>query len=257
MADQEAREALFINGIRRVGKTSLLNKLEAAPPQGVHSVLVQLDLADINSTGGFFHFLAYSIQKSVANKYGLDSDFLGIMSTESKQAFMEQPQYTFPDFLEKVSAYLNGQKLLLLIDEFQLVTEAIKRSREEGTTSKLDVPVLDMFRRYIENRAFLTILTGSSLYSEVQEYLPGYNRLWGTLTPQDIGFVNNDSVGQILRIPAKRYQIVYTDASIQRAYDHTQGYPWFVQMIGTEIVAILKFRGQIGGFTSRHRCSSE
>lgn len=239
IADQEAREALFINGIRRVGKTSILNKLEAAPPDGIFAVTVRLDLMNIDSTGAFFHSLATFVQKSIASKFNLDPDFLGLLSPEKMNAFKEYPQIAFPEFLESIKNRLANLKLLLMFDEFQIATEAIQRSRAEGTTTKLDIVLLDMLRGHIESRSFLALFTGSSLFSEIQDHLPGYNRLWGSLTPLDIGFVDSDAVEQILSIPAKKYHVKYTDSAIQRVYDYSQGYPWFVQLIGTEVIDIL------------------
>jgi hypothetical protein len=91
----------------------------------------------------------------------------------------------------------------------------------------------------MEERRFLALFTGSLLFTEIRQHVPDYNRLWGSIAPIDAGFVDRDAVSQILCFPARKQNINYTDAAVDRAFDYTQGYPWFVQMMGTEIVGVL------------------
>jgi hypothetical protein len=150
VADQESREVLFLNGIRRIGKTSLLNMLEGAPPSGLIPVKVRLDVINPDSTGMFLYSLAALIVQKVEKHAKLTMDPLNLQSPEALEAFELRPQIEFPRVLDLVAPYLGGHKLFLMFDEFQLITEAIQRARSEGKTSRIDVNLLDMLRGYLE-----------------------------------------------------------------------------------------------------------
>ena len=240
VAGGELREALFLSGLRRVGKTSVLQFLLGNAPSGTIPVYIRLDELSPKSTGELLLGMALKIQDRIA-ELSLDTrgDLQPQLGLQDLEVFDAHPSMMFSDFLNRVNKVLQGKKLFLMLDEFQVVTEGIAKNRLGQSTSTLDIDALDIIRGHLEGRSFYAILTGSLLFEEICAKTPGYDRLWGSIKVQDVAFIAEEAVKDVLREPTKKCGIFFTDSAVNRVMDYTQGYPVFVQLIGVEVIGFL------------------
>lgn len=236
-AGGESRAAPFLSGIRRIGKTSILQYFLGNPPPGMLPVLIRIDVISPRSTGEFLFGIARLIYGQIASELGeplgetLDKNLL--------DQFEARPSLMFSDFLEQIYNKLGDKRLLLMFDEFQVITEAIRLSRTDPKGPKIDIDALDITRGHIEQRSFSAILTGSLLFEEIRDQVEDYDRLWGSVKGQDIPFLTKEAVKNVLNIPAQSQNVTFPDATIERVWHYTQGYPVFVQLIGSEVFNFL------------------
>lgn len=240
IAGGELREALFLSGLRRVGKTSVLQFILGNPPADTIPVLIRLDRYTPKTTGEFLLSILKEIEKNI-NAFD-EIDYQSLLPISYVQAITEldaHPATVFSDVLSKISTSLRGKKLLLMFDEFQVVTEEISKNRTAKTVDKISIDALDIIRAHIEDRSFFVILTGSLLFDEIQSQIKGYDRLWGSIKVRDIAFIDQEAVKSVLQEPMLSQKVLYTDLSVKRVVEYTMGYPVFVQLIGAEVVNIL------------------
>ncbi|MBO0791991.1 MAG: PQQ-binding-like beta-propeller repeat protein, partial [Ktedonobacteraceae bacterium] len=115
-----ANTVVVLYGQRRSGKTSLLYKLLNTPILEPHiPVRVDMQHETLNfSIGRFLRNIAYYIMREM-NKRGIQVEL------PMKSAFDEDATFTLDLFLDAVEAALQDRKLVILIDEFEVLEEQV------------------------------------------------------------------------------------------------------------------------------------
>jgi hypothetical protein len=220
-------EVLFLNGPRRVGKTSILNSLRWALPElGLNEIIpVSLSEEIPQSTGAFLEGIAREILKAV-NKHLCVEDFLQPPAT---QEFYREPTVAFRFFCETAQQKLAPRRILLMFDETQRLAQAIKNGR-------IDDNVLGLFSTLMSrNSGVLFVFTASVLFRDVRDLSP--NQIWGRLAQFPTGFLNADAVNQVVEAGVKTYPVEFTPEALHRIWEMTEGHPWIVQAIGKRIIS--------------------
>lgn len=239
ISDGELQEALFINGLRRVGKTSVFVHLEGNPPPGILPILIRIDLMNPKTTGEFVLGIVSAIEQRIKDFYPEYETNFDLDSLDALTNFNSNPAFYFKNYISKFSKILRNDKLLIMFDEFQVLTEEIQKTRLSRNPHKLDIDAFDIIRGHIEMRTFLAIFTGSLLFSEIREQVRNYDRLWGSVKSVDISFLDDEAVENVLIMPSTNEKVSFTEQAIQRVIEFTKGYPVFVQLIGSELINLL------------------
>lgn len=141
-----ANRVILLIGQRRSGKTSLIYQLEHRlhPHVPVHIDLQLFALA--NNEAELFSDIALKIQEAMQAK-GLLPPSL----TESEMNFRADPGRTFDLYLKACTQLLNGQRLILFFDEFEIFSQLIQQKR-------LDENVMHYLRSIMQHRLGVNFL---------------------------------------------------------------------------------------------------
>ena len=224
------RERYFFDGIRRVGKTSILNFLPLSLPDDVIPVLINFDKWGLggrfNSAVALRHFCTL-IAKAVADSKQV------MIEIPTGESFEHNPGEAFEVFLKTLSASLPGHKPLLMIDEFQDLLVNIAAS---GSGNDRDTLVLKQLRAHLDDGRIYAIFTGSVRFDRLSDIVD--HRIIGSLKRLPVSFLSKDSVAQVLRAGLCQW-VILPPETVDKVYALTGGYPWLVQKYGLELVNVL------------------
>ena len=224
------RERYFLDGIRRAGKTSILNFLPGYLPENLIPVHMNLDISSIQgpiNSAVVFHRICSLACESVrtATSQELDLPDLTI--------FEQGPGQAFSDFLSTFRDVMPERVPFLMIDEFQDLLKAIART---GPEDERDTLVLDQLRGHLDAGNLYAIFTGSVRFDRLSGIVK--HRIFGNLTRLRVSFLSEGSVQDVLRAGIEQWATIPTE-TVHRIYELTGGYPWLVQTYGTELVDLL------------------
>ncbi|MGH9422084.1 MAG: hypothetical protein ACRD3J_19050, partial [Thermoanaerobaculia bacterium] len=218
------RERLFLDGIRRVGKTSVLNFVPPNMSDDILSVELKLEGLGVISPLDPTDFL-----RLICGQVGAKLSAIGLPSAPI-------PGGEGPAGLRALAGYLAGVRAatgrtpLLIFDEFQRLLEAIAAT---GPASEV---LLDYLRAALEDGTMYGLFTGSVRFDRLSTIVK--HRIFGNLTRLRISFLNAENVGRVLRAGLGEWAQL-TDPAMRRVHELTGGYPWLVQSFGSNLVDLL------------------
>lgn len=224
------RERYFLDGIRRVGKTTILNYLPQYLPDSVIPVHINLEKFGLQGTANsssILHRFCELIRKSTLQytQSNIDVPDLSAFEYDSSVAFSE--------FLVLFKTKLPGRVPFLMIDEFQKILDAIART---GAGRDRDALVLDLIRGYMDDGNIYALFTGSVRFDRLSNILN--HHIFGSLTRLRVSFLSEESVSEVLRSGIGQWAIIPQE-TIRKVYELTGGYPWLVQTYGAGLVDLL------------------
>lgn len=214
------RERLFLDGIRRVGKTSVINFVPSRMPDDVVAVTFNLE--------------------SIATSGKVDSDreirLIGERVNERfRELGFELPPLDDAASIRETVRYIAGVKKLtgrtpmLVLDEFQHLLEAIAQN------AALTV-VLDLLRVELEAGTVYALFTGSVRFDRLSQIVS--HRIFGNLTRCRVSFLSPENTSAVLRAGVRNWAEV-SERAVRAAYELTGGYPWLVQHLGSEMIELM------------------
>lgn len=129
LALNAAQRVIVLHGLRRSGKTSLLLHLVNNDVLD-NCVTTYIDMQNIiheMTVGSFFFNIAYQMQRSILRKKQMS------LPLPAKAVFQDEPTFTFDRFLDEIETYLPEQRLVLLIDEFEILQEQTEQGQLSPT----------------------------------------------------------------------------------------------------------------------------
>lgn len=219
--------AVFVDGIRRVGKSSLVNFTLPTLPSDVVPVRIHMNRMPTDHIGTFLH--------SVIRRMARSLEASGIeQSLPRKDEYLSSPSDTFLSAMEELGDEYGGRRPLLYIDEFQKVMESIAMREDEGAAVGLDRRVLDLLQGLLDERVVLFVLSGSIRLQHLSQM--ARHAFFGRVQQVPVGFVDKAATEKILKAPLAGTQVRYTTAAVQRAWSLTHGYAWVVQRLGEGVL---------------------
>ncbi|HEV7238052.1 MAG TPA: NYN domain-containing protein [Thermoanaerobaculia bacterium] len=218
------RERLFLDGIRRVGKTSVLNFVPLHMPDDVLSIDLKLEALGVVPPLDPTAFL-----RLICEQVSAKLTTVGI-------AAIPVPDGSGATGLRSLATYLAGVRAatgktpLLIFDEFQRLLEAIA-----ATGGGAEV-ILDVLRAALEDGSMYGLFTGSVRFDRLSAIVK--HRIFGNLTRLRVSFLNAENVGKVLRAGFNDW-VQVTEAAVRRVHELTGGYPWLVQSFGSNLVDLL------------------
>jgi hypothetical protein len=220
-------EVLFLNGPRRVGKTSILNSLRWALPEcGLSEVIPVTVPEGIPQTSAAY---LWGIAMEVATVVGRHLGVEGYLHVPPLDQFGPEPTLAFRRFCTIAQERLAPRRILLMIDETQRLADAVKQRR-------IDSNVLGLFSTLMStNSGVMFIFTASVLFGDVKALSP--HPLWGRVVPFATGFLGADAVTRVLEAGVTNYPVKFTPEALNRVWQVTEGHPWVVQGIGKRVMS--------------------
>jgi hypothetical protein len=211
---------IVLHGQRRTGKTSVLYQLSVR--LGDEYVPVLVDMQGI--TGGvdyFFYDTAFRIIEALERK--------GVFIDEpDREPYRQEPEGYFKNrFLREVRRKIGDRHLLLMIDEFEVIEENIKRG-------VLDVGLLDYFRNLMQHSPNLDFIFAGT--HKIEEMVRDYWSVFFNLALyKKISFLDNAATEQLITQPVMGY-FQYDQYAMEKIKQVTGGHPYFTQLLCRKLV---------------------
>jgi hypothetical protein len=215
------RERLFLDGIRRVGKSSIVNSVPLHVPEDVIAVPLRMEKFGLQApldTASVLWKIAREIEVAYTAQEIIPPPLPAIVTIDSCSGY-----------IASIKA-LTGKTPLLMIDEFQKMLQKIK---ETGSNAEV---ILDILRAGMEDRSIFGLFTGSVRFDRLSTIVP--HRIFGNITRLRVSFLNDTDVAAILRAGFASW-VTLSEGAVKRIYDLTAGYPYIVQKFGSFLVNLL------------------
>jgi len=217
------QNVLVIYGERRIGKTSILYRLEASPPTPRHiCILFNLELAAPRSVGKFLYDMAYEIYRGLRKRNIL-------IPKPTMQEYEQDAEDRFRQFCEDLEGYIGDQIVVLMVDEFGILLEKVHKG-------ELPQDTLNYVRGIIQHVKNLTfIFVGAHL---VRKELQDQNSiLFNMAKVLKLGYLAPNEAEQLIRKPVAGY-LDYADPVVGKIRATTACHPYFIQYICDELVRL-------------------
>lgn len=221
-------------GERRAGKSSILYQILNGR-LGKHYIPVFIDLQEmvVSNDHEFFGRMARLIAEAVAEaNESLERSTDRSLGTKEGTEFSfsnrtQNPYHLFVDFLNKTLSEIGERRLILLIDEYELLENKV----EDGKLSK---EIFTFLAGLIDNRERLSyVFTGSRRLEERDR------RYWRELLRRSffrkVSFLSEGDTKRLILDPVKD-KLVYGRGVIDSIYRLTAGQPFYTQYLCQSIV---------------------
>lgn len=212
----------FLQGQRRVGKTSLLKFLPHI--LGRRFELVYLDLqGSIRSVPDFLQ----KWQRAFAAHFELQ-EVPPLPQADTWAATFEALHPLF-----SATAQARDVKIILALDEYEELHTHLAKDPEQGAA------FLGAIRHFSQHQAQVSLMfVGLRFFSELQA--PNWNEYFPQSVPIQVGYLDRQRTFQLLEVSTLDFE----DGTQERIYELTQGHPSLIQKIGYELVQIANREGR-------------
>ena len=225
LASSTQSRTLVLHGQRRTGKTSILYQvLGGRLGTGFVPVLVDMqELAlSINSTADLFIEFTEKICRA-AQRSGIE------VARPDETAFERSPARAFNRFLDELEERLNGKKMLLMIDEFEILEEKINQK-------KLEADVLSYVRSMIQHRDYLAFLfTGTHKLEQMSKDY--WSIFFNIAIHKQVSFMEKVDAEKLIRVPVQG-RLGIDDLTVEKILMLTSGHPYFIQLLCYKLVEL-------------------
>ncbi len=224
------RRLYFVNGIRRVGKSSLMRHLGRVCGSEFLTLIVTFDMDAGLNDRQLVRVLLKKINEQLRQDPELSAHVLALPGAEDFE--LDPPWTVFEDALRRLQ-HSTGRKLLLCLDELQ---EVVQRIADE--TQPLSDGLLSRVREHAQQQSdLLFICTGSESFEVMKRRFD--NRLWGNLQPYNVSFVDKPAMERIVTVPLQQDEVTWLPESLAALWDLTEGHPWVTQVLAIHAVTAL------------------
>jgi hypothetical protein len=224
------RRLYFVNGIRRVGKSSLMQHLGRFCDPSVLTIMVDFDLdRDLNDLR-LVRELVRKVGLAVQGNRGLQQVSVRIPGAADFE--LDAPWTVFENSLRDLAAQ-TGRRILLCFDELQ---EMVARIADP------DQPVGDSMLSWLRGHAqresdLLFICTGSESFDTTKRRIDA--RLWGNMQPYNVSFVSRAAMEKIVSLPLQADGVTWLPETMDALWDLTEGHPWVTQTLAEGVATLL------------------
>lgn len=220
---REAKSVIVLYGQRRSGKTTMLLQLINTPILGEHiPVLIDLQRTSyLIAIDTLLHRIAYYIVQAMRRKNIL------FVHTPDLDRFKEDPTHTFDVFLDQVEEQLAGRKLILLIDEFEILEEQV-------TKGKLDSEVFDYLRDIVQHRQNINFLFAGT--HKITEYTRWYRSVFFNIAVhRPLSRLSPQGAEDLIQKPVEGY-LEYEPLTVKKFHLLTADQPYLIHLMCRAIV---------------------
>lgn len=217
--------SFFIHGLRRVGKSSLLNYVKTSLNERCYSVLCNADSGILPKTTDelIYKLFVSKIIDSFKYDYGID---LGEVSLEEFSMGSGDSMEKFDAFLRKIEENIGEKSLIILIDEFEGLLRSFNNSVEN---------ILPDLRRIALDRLRKTCFIFAGGEDIVNRTEVTVARIADSSRRIRLGFLDKAAAINLIKEPVNEY-LVYTDESIESIMQYTKGHPYYIVQICLKIL---------------------
>jgi hypothetical protein len=219
---REVKSVVVLYGQRRSGKTSLLVQLINSYELGEH-IPVLLDMQRVSyhiTIENFLRRVAYSIERAM-KRNGIT------VAAPRSMDFKVDPIYTFDIFLDQIEECLAGRKLILLVDEFEVLEEQV-------ISGKLQPEIFEYLRDIVQHRENISFLLSGT--HKITEYTKWYRSVFFNIaTHYRLSRLTAQGAEDLIQKPVEGY-LEYEPLTIQKIRQLTADQPYLIHLMCRAIV---------------------
>ncbi len=223
LTNTKTNVTVVLYGQRRSGKTSLLNQLVNTTYLEPHIPVfidMQNETMDIN-VSKFLRNIAHAIQQE------LKKGGISVLPPGLKE-FDEDPTFVFNQFLNAVEEHLHRRRLIILIDEFEILENKVK----EGALPK---DIFEYLRSLMQRRQGMSFLFAGthSLKELATDY---WSVFFNIATPHRLTLkLDAEDARKLIVEPVNTF-LEYDDFAIQKIQQLTADQPYLIQLVCSALV---------------------
>ncbi len=257
------QKTAYIEGIRRSGKTSLINsirheiqKYEDKEPSENYPKLIPVHLdakivENYRTSGQMLHSFFFQILDTIQESDrqsiktprirrffpSLYRDRFDDVSWPTEENCGQNCNKAYTDFATQLKTCFPHHRIIIFLDDFQ---DAVKlASAPVGERKDVGEDILALLRliqvNAIKNPHLTWLFAGFRSQEYFQRELPEL-KIWGQMERIQIDFLKKTSVGEILIKPLNNTDMAFTEEAVNRVFEYTQGYPEMVQKMASQML---------------------
>jgi AAA+ ATPase superfamily predicted ATPase len=217
-----AKTVMVLYGQRRSGKTTLLLQLANTPVLEKH-VLVLIDMqreAYGISVSKFLYDMALYIVQAF-KKRGVT------LHRPDRHTFEVNPTFAFDEFLDEVETHLGERKLILLIDEFEVLEEQVVKK-------KLEEEIFGYLRSLMQHRQNINFLLAGT--HKIERQTRGYWSVFFNIARHHyLSRLSKSGAQELIVGPVEGF-LEYEPHAIEKIHQLTAGQPYLIHLICRSLV---------------------
>jgi len=210
------QNVIVLFGQRRVGKTSLLHQIARRVRDRLPVVPVYFDLQ--GKSGLALDEVLHQLARVIAR---------ALKSAAPPQDIPKLQVWFRESFLPGLTEPLQGRRLLLLFDEFDVLGDD-QQSSEDASSHTL-FPFLNELIHHESQLVFLFVVG-----RRIEELTTRYLSIFKQAMYQRIGLLRSEEARELIALPAQGV-LDYSDAALAAILALTAGHPYLTQLIGYEV----------------------
>lgn len=219
---RDARSVIVLYGQRRSGKTTMLLQLINSSPRGSY-IPVLLDLQRMSYSMAiitFLHGIAYAIAEAMEQKN------ITIVSPELA-SFETNPTHTFNMFLNEVEKHLAGHKLILLIDEFEVLEEQVAKKNVASE-------IFEYLRDIVQHRQSINFLFAGT--HKITEHTKWYRSVFFQIALHyRLSRLSPEGAEDLIKRPVEGF-LEYDPLAVIKIHQLTADQPYLIHLMCRTIV---------------------
>ncbi|MFZ5918125.1 MAG: AAA family ATPase [Chloroflexota bacterium] len=220
------KPTLVLYGQRRTGKTSLLYQLPDRLP--AEYVPVFVDLQKTATVDGLNRFL-YTLAREAVQQ--ADTHRRLSLPPVDLDDFDHRGTHAFYEWLDQARKQLNGRLLLLVLDEFEKIEEAIQKN-------KMEEAVFDVLRHLVNHHSAWLVLLFAGLRT-LEEMDRQWHSYFISVRPLRVSYLERQAAEALIRLPEKNSQLRYDGPAVEAILAATRAQPYLVQAVCFELIQYL------------------
>ncbi|HEX3640307.1 MAG TPA: ATP-binding protein, partial [Ktedonobacteraceae bacterium] len=219
---RDAKTVIVLYGQRRSGKTTLLLQLMNGTALNEHiPVLIDMQRVSYNITiNNLLHRMAYSIAQAMKKKHLL-------VRQPELDDFQIDPTHTFDIFLDNVEEHLAEQRLILLIDEFEVLEEQVVKGR-------LHPEIFEYLRDIIQHRQSVNCLFSGT--HKITKFTKWYRSTFFNIARHHrLSKLSSQGAEDLIQKPVAGY-LEYEPLTVKKIRQLTADQPYLLHLMCRSIV---------------------
>jgi outer membrane protein assembly factor BamB len=225
-----AKSMVVLYGQRRSGKTTLLRHMTSVPVLGEYIPLfIDMQRESYKITiDRFLYRIAYHLNRVLLKK-GI------VVEPPDAKAFADDATFAFDLFLDEVEEYLDGQKIILLIDEFEVLEEQVKKG-------KLEEEIFTYLRSLIQNRQSMNFLLAGT--HKIEQLTKGYWSVFFNMARHyRLSRLDTEDAENLITKPVADF-VEYEPHAVSRICHLTGNQPYLIHLVCRSLIDYCNEQGK-------------
>jgi outer membrane protein assembly factor BamB len=218
----EAKSVIVLYGQRRSGKTTLLRHLVESSILGEHiPVIIDMQAEEYKITiSQFLLHVALHIYRA-AQKRGIQ------LPRPDKSEFTSDPTFALNLFLDDVEALLGERKIILLIDEFEVLEMQVKKNQ-------IEEEIFSYLRSLIQNRQNINFVFSGT--HQIRQLTTGYWSVFFNIAHHyPLSHLDSRDAEALITRPVADY-LEYEPHAVQKIRRLTGDQPYLIHLVCRSLV---------------------
>jgi len=207
----DGKPTVVLIGQRRIGKTSLLNKIKRDSLERTRLIPVYIDTQEIGDTGEQ-SFLT-TVSERMAQAVGMEAPIINT-----------SPYLEFQHFLTETKAILDKRRFLLMIDESEPIFQG-----------KFGSELPPFLRSLMQHAEYPTLLLFCGTYFLKQVAWDYSSVFFNTAQFKTVSYLSAAESAELLQKPAREI-LEFDDYVLEQAHLLTKGQPLLLQSLGANLI---------------------